>query len=259
MSSYRRLMRRLARPRSRPESDAPFTARYEGPDWAYRRQRVLERLQIDMVIDVGANQGQYAVDVRRGGYGGRIASMEPSSDQFARLEATSSNDDLWSVHQLALGAEPGTATLHVAANEGKSSSLLPQKDLHFGTTETMRYVDTETVEVQTIENIAPTIAGQDERILLKVDVQGVELDVIRGAGSLLPRVLAVEIELGLLPMYESQPDWRAVLDAMDDWGFTLFALDPGYSDWESGRLIEMDGLFVRDGLAEIGRDRSAAK
>jgi hypothetical protein len=41
-------------------------------------------------------------------------------------------------------------------------------------------------------------------------------------------------------------------------GFTLFALDPGYSDFDSGRLVEMDGLFVRHALAEIGRLGQAA-
>lgn len=257
MANARRLLRRLLPAPTRSDGEAPFTARYQGPDWPYRRRRVLDRLGIDLVIDVGANQGQYATDVRRSGYAGPISSIEPSSEQFARLQALAADDPGWSIHRLALGAEPGTATLNVAANEGKSSSLLAQKDLRFGTTDTMRYVGTETVEVDTLDHAAPQIAGTAQRILLKIDVQGLELEVIRGAGGLLPRVLAIETELALMPLYEGQPEWRVVVNALEERGYTLFALDPGYSDWDSGRLVEADVLFVRQDLAEIGRPADA--
>lgn len=258
MSRATQLLRRLWSAASPRPEEPRFTARYQGPDWPYRRRRVLERLDVDLVIDVGANQGQYGADLRRGGYGGPIASIEPSAQPFARLQALTETDRSWSIHRLALGAQPGTAKLNVAANEGKSSSLLAKKDLRFGTTETMRYVDTEIVEVQTLESAAPTVAGDAGRILLKLDVQGVELDVIRGAGGFLRRVVAIEVELALLPLYEEQPEWRVVVDALEDLGFTLFAVDPGYSDWDSGRLVEMDALFVRHALAEIGGPASAS-
>lgn len=255
----RRALRELVPARPAGPQAPPFTARYEGPDWPYRRRRVLERLEVDLVLDVGANQGQYATDVRAAEYTGRIASVEPSSQQFARLAARAAADPAWEAHQLALGAQPGEATLNIAANDGKSSSLLAARGLEFGTTAQMRYVGSEVVQVQTLADAGPRIAGDAQRILLKVDVQGLELDVIRGAGDFLSRVVAVELELSLLPLYQDQPDWRALVDALQELGFTLFALDPGYSDFDSGRLVEMDGLFVRHALAEIGRPDGATR
>lgn len=254
----RRALRELLPARERGPQAPPFTARYEGPDWPYRRRRVLERLDVDLVLDVGANQGQYATDLRAAQYAGRIASLEPSSQQFARLAARTAADPAWESHRLALGAQPGQATLNIAANEGKSSSLLAARGLTFGTTAQMRYVGSEVVQVQTLADAGPRIAGDAQRILLKADVQGLELDVIRGAGGFLSRVVAVELELSLLPLYEGQPDWRAVVDELQELGFTLFALDPGYSDFDSGRLVEMDALFVRHALAEIGRPTAPA-
>lgn len=254
----RRALRELFPARARGPQAPPFTARYEGPAWPYRRRRVLERLEVDLVLDVGANQGQYATDVRGAEYAGRIASVEPASQQFARLAARAAADPAWEAHRMALGAQPGKATLNIAANEGKSSSLLASRDLQFGTTAQMRYVGSEVVEVETLADAGPRIAGDAQRILLKVDVQGLELEVIRGAGDFLSRVVAIELELSLLPLYERQPDWRAVVDELEKLGFTLFAIDPGYSDFDSGRLVEMDGLFVRRALADIGRPDGAA-
>lgn len=227
------------------------STRYGGPTWEQRRQRLFETLGTDLVLDVGANAGQYAVEIRRGGYAGRIVSFEPASETFARLREATRSDPLWTAQQLALGSAPCTATLNVAANEGKSSSFLDQREVAFGTTATMRYVGAETVEVSTLKTVGPDVASERDRIALKIDVQGLELEVLEGAGSFLDRVQAIETELSLYPMYEDQPDWRRLCDRTEELGFAFFAVDPGYSDPRSGRLIEMDGLFVREELARL--------
>jgi FkbM family methyltransferase len=234
-----------------PSPPDVVSTRYGGPTWEQRRQRLFETLGTDLVLDVGANAGQYGVEIRRGGYAGRIVSFEPASETFARLREATQSDPLWTARQLALGSAPGTATLNVAGNEGKSSSFLEQRDLSFGTTATMRYVGTETVEVSTLEAVGPDVASEHDRIVLKVDVQGLELEVLEGAGSFLDQVQAIETELSLYPMYEHQPDWRRLCDRTEELGFAFFAVDPGYSDPKSGRLIEMDGLFVREELATL--------
>lgn len=227
------------------------STRYGGPTWEQRRQRLFETLGTDLVLDVGANAGQYGVEIRRGGYAARIISFEPASETFARLHEATQSDPLWTARQLALGSAPDTAILNVAANEGKSSSFLDQRDTSFGTTATMRYVGTETVEVSTLQAVGPEVASEQDRIVLKVDVQGLELEVLEGAGSFLDHVQAIETELSLYPMYEDQPDWRRLCDRTEELGFAFFAVDPGYSDPKSGRLVEMDGLFVREEFAAL--------
>lgn len=246
MPSLRTVISRLT-----PSAPPEVTTRYGGPTWERRRERLLETLGTDLVLDVGANAGQYGIEIRRNGYAGRIVSFEPASETFARLRETSQSDPLWTARQVALGSEPGTATLNLAANDGKSSSFLDQRDVSFGTTATARYVGAETVEVSTLETVGPEIASKQDRVLLKIDVQGLEVEVLDGAGSFLERVQAIETELSLYPMYEDQPDWRELCDRIGELGFVFFAVDPGYSDPRSGRLVEMDGLFVREQLAAL--------
>jgi FkbM family methyltransferase len=242
---------RHLRSRLRAPAPPPVTTRYGGPSWEQRRGRLFDALGTDLVLDVGANAGQYGVEIRRNGYTGRIVSFEPASDTFARLCRACEHDPWWTARKQALGAEPGVATLNIAGNEGKSSSLLDQRDVSFGTTATMRYVDTETVEVATLESVGAEVASAQDRIGLKIDVQGLELAVIDGAGSFLPRVQAIETELALYPLYEEQADWRAICDRLEALGFVFFAVDPGYSDPASGRMVEMDALFVREDRARL--------
>ena len=246
----RSLVRRI-RSRLAPPPPPPVTSRYGGPTWEYRRARVFKRLGIDLVLDVGANSGQYVSEIRRHGYQGRVVSFEPASEAFTRLAEACAPDPLWTAQRVAVGSEPGTATLNIAGNEGKSSSLLAQKEFEFGTTRAARYVGTETVDVATIEHLAQSCVNGGERVYVKIDVQGTELAVLNGAGNYLSDVLAVELELALFPLYEDHADWRTICDRMAGLGFAFFAVDPGYTDWESGRLVEMDGLFVREQFAEL--------
>lgn len=88
------------------------------------------RFGCDLVLDVGANTGQYAARLRELGYGGKILSFEPLPDAHAQLLARAAADPLWEVHpRCALGAAAGTGALNVAGNS-VSSSLLPMLDLH---------------------------------------------------------------------------------------------------------------------------------
>ena len=81
-----------------------------------RRYRLLLHHDIDLVLDVGANIGQFGRELRRAGYRGRIVSFEPLADAFAALQATASQDSNWQTVQLALGSTPGVSPMHRAAN-----------------------------------------------------------------------------------------------------------------------------------------------
>ena len=198
---------------------------------------------IDLVLDVGANQGQWARELRAEGYAGTLVSFEPFAGAFDRLREAAAGDDAWEARRLALGDSTGDAELHVAANAGASSSLLPMSETHVRAAPHAGIVGEERVPVSRLDDVALP-AG--ERLFLKLDVQGAERAVLDGATETLPRVRVIECELSLVELYEGQALLAEQLARLSEAGFALWGLQPSFADQQSGRLLQADGLFVRE-------------
>lgn len=210
------------------------------------RRELLRAQVINLVLDVGANTGVLAAGLRSEGYGGRIVSFEPSSAAFAELATAAAADPGWTVRRLALGATAGEVTLNVAGNSS-SSSLLPMSALHVESAPESAYAATETVELATLESLREELVRPGDRVYLKLDVQGFELEVLKGAADVLPYVQVVDVELSLVPLYEGAPRLQEVVDILADIGFVLRSLSPVFLDPSTGRLLQVDGLFTRVG------------
>jgi FkbM family methyltransferase len=210
-----------------------------------RRSRLLAARAISLVLDVGANEGQYAQRLRAAGYGGRIVSFEPLAEVHARLERATASDRSWEARRLALGEEDGEAELNVAANT-YSSSLLPMGERHLESAPQSAYVGTETVPAARLDSIWDELARERDRVWLKLDVQGYELHVLRGAAAKLATVDVVQAEMALVPLYEGDVPWRELVDWLGERGFRLAGLEAGFGDPDTGELLQADGIFLRD-------------
>ena len=219
---------------------------------AVRRARLLSWQRIDAVIDVGANAGQYASLIRGAGYRGRIISFEPLTQAFEALAAVAANDPLWEAHRVALGARAGHARLNVS-EDLEASSLLAMEDRHVRHCPESAYVGAETVEVERLDSLCPGLLSEHERAYLKLDVQGYELEVLRGGESTLSRVAAVEAELSLVPLYEGGPLYRDVIEHLDQRGFGLVSLEAITEEPDTGHMLQLDGVFVRTGSLASAR------
>ena len=82
-------------------------------------------------------------------------------------------------------------------------------------------------------------------VFLKVDTQGNEAEVVRGAEGVLDRIVAMQLELSLVPLYEGESTYLDVLNALDRLGFDLHFITSGYFSRPLGRQIQFDGFFVR--------------
>jgi FkbM family methyltransferase len=214
-----------------------------------RRARFLDLLAIDTVLDVGANRGQYALELRRYGYRGRIVSFEPVQDAFVALARAAAHDAAWECHRLALGAAAGGAEMHVASNVA-SSSLLPMLDAHKRAAPQVETMGTEDVEVRPLDSCE---ISASMRTLLKLDVQGYEDRVLAGASRTLENVVAVECELSVQPLYEGERTFLDMLALFDRLGFALVGLAPGLTD-AAGRVVQFEAWFVRHGLSATLED-----
>jgi FkbM family methyltransferase len=204
---------------------------------------VLTRYDVDLVVDVGANVGQYASGLRLAGYTGTIVSIEPVRDVASALSSRAEDDDNWHVHQLALGAQEGVLTINVPADTSVASFLVTQawqNARHPGGVP----VRSEPVQVFTLDAQADVLMGDARRVLLKLDTQGFDLDVLRGASMALERVVAIQTELSVLPIYEGMTGYLDAIPELTALGFTpagFFNVDMD----DRLRVIELDGLFVR--------------
>jgi FkbM family methyltransferase len=207
-----------------------------------RAGRLLTNLGVDVVLDVGANVGQYARSLRDGGYRGEIISYEPLSDAFAKLEASAEDDDRWFTRNAALGAHRGTREINVAGNS-VSSSFLPMLRSHASAAPTSAYVGRETVDVSTVDEEMLTIAA--ELPFLKIDAQGFEGRVLDGSTESLSRFRGIQLELSLVPLYEGQELFDDVFHRLASEGFELWSLERGFTDPRDERLLQVDGWFLR--------------
>lgn len=201
--------------------------------------------KVEAVLDVGANAGQYGTDLRDWGYGGRILSFEPGSEAFGRLSRRAAEDDLWDCLPIGLGREQDRRELFIAGNAGQSSSLLEMSDLHIDAAPDSAIVGSETVEIETLDRVAGQLLDREARLYTKLDVQGLELDVLAGGRGLLERTVALELELSLVPLYREMPLIGDVVEALRAWGFVLFSVEPDWKAVGTGELSQLNGLFRR--------------
>jgi len=213
--------------------------------YATRLSRALAARDVTAVLDVGANVGQYATLLRRAGYRGRIVSCEPLSGAFAQLQRRAAGDGSWTTLRTAVGPERGETTINVSANSF-SSSLLPMTDAHRESAPGSAYVASETVPMTTVRALMAGNELTPERTLLKIDTQGYEAEVLAGAGDVVEQLGAVQLELSFVELYEGQELFDAHYARMRELGFRLHIIEPGFSSPDDGRMLQIDGLFVRE-------------
>ncbi|HEX9812875.1 MAG TPA: FkbM family methyltransferase [Burkholderiales bacterium] len=205
---------------------------------------IVDKFEIDLVIDVGANEGQFARDLRSF-YRGKILSFEPVSSAFEKLATAANSDPNWHVHKLALGSRESTQAINVSTST-VFSSLLKTNDYcarRFG--REALGTGNEVVSIRRLDKLLYDIAPDFEsrRIFLKLDTQGYDTEVFKGLGNKLECVVALQSEVSLIPIYEGMPHWTESIATYERAGFAVVGMFPVTQD--SDRVIEYDCLMIR--------------
>lgn len=213
-------------------------------------RNLLRRLQPEVVLDIGANIGQFASKVRELGYEGAIVSFEALPTVYDQLLHASRRDPKWTVApRAALGSGAGTVDMNVAGNSA-SSSVLPMGSLHLSAAPYSAYVDRETVRLARLDELCTGLLPGAGDVFMKIDTQGYEMEVLKGAGAVLDRTCGIQLELSLVELYEAAPTLSRMAAFVEELGFEMFGIAPGFKDPRSGRLLQAEGFFVRRG-AEV--------
>lgn len=212
-----------------------------------KRKQLFRTLGIDLVLDVGANVGQYGNQIRKF-YSGQIVSFEPVKHVYEQLKTRIADDKRWTAHQLALGSEDTTASINVAASSDFSSfaSTNDFANSTFGLG--ARRNSTEQVTVRRLESLLPELVPDfaERRVFLKMDTQGWDLAVFDGLGELANCISAMQTEVSVIPIYKEIPHWTDAIQRYESRGFSISGMFP--VNVVENRAIEMDCYLVRNSV-----------
>lgn len=208
---------------------------------AIEHEPVLRTLQVNTVVDVGANCGQFSLVARRVFPSAKILAFEPLSKPATVYRSLFEKDENSTLGEFALGDTENSVIIHVSKRED-SSSLLPistrQSEIFPGTEEDRE----ESVNVHTGDGaLASTpLIGP---VLLKIDVQGYELAVLNGLQSTIRDIEYVYVEMSFVELYSGQALAHEVISWLQAQGYRLHGV---YNPTISGGIsIQTDALFRR--------------
>jgi FkbM family methyltransferase len=208
---------------------------------------VFERAEIECVLDVGAHRGEYGRLLREYGYDGHIVSFEPVAANAQILREHARLDPNWTVMQYALGAtHEDDAPIHVSTRSDLASfrslssygqGLWPENALTH---------EVERVEQRRLDNVlvGDLSDWRDHRLFLKIDTQGWEGKVMTGAGAYLDRILGMQVEVSVKPVYDGMTRYLETLALLETHGLELTGIFPVMRDPEL-RIVELDCVLIR--------------
>jgi FkbM family methyltransferase len=202
---------------------------------------LLKDLRINCFLDVGANKGIYSKHLRMMGYDGYIFSFEPIGEDFEAVSLLARGDSLWQSFNYALGSENTKRSFNIikiSADKTQYSSFLRPIDTPIERTEI--------VEIKRLDSILADLTHQivEPRIFLKVDTQGYDLEVVKGAEGFWGRLLGIYSEISVTPIYDGMPHYTKVLEYYESLGFSLMNLFV-VSRTSHQSIIEYDCVMAR--------------
>ncbi len=202
-------------------------------------------LDINCVIDVGGHRGEYATLLRNNGYRGEIISFEPVLESYQHLMKLSAQDSNWQVHRMGLGNVETTLDINVGEHTNFSSFHEPSSYGH-ATNPHIATTAVQTVPVKRLDAIFDKIMAHipTPRIYLKMDTQGWDANVFEGTEGCRDRILALQSEMSIQPLYDGMPTWMQTIEQYQAGGYEISSMFAGFRD-DALRLSEFDCVMVR--------------
>ncbi|MGE0114272.1 MAG: FkbM family methyltransferase [Steroidobacteraceae bacterium] len=205
----------------------------------------LHHFDIDLILDVGANVGQFGQELLMHRFNGDIVSIEPLPDAHATLKETAKLYPRWTVlDPVAAGADQRMVEISIAGNS-YSSSVLEMLDTHIAAAPNSAPIGKINVQQKTLDDIFSGILSARRSVMLKIDTQGYEFPILQGASRCLENASLVLLELSLQKLYRDQMLWLDLINYMAEKGFSVWSIQPEFCDPRTGQMLQVNGLFYR--------------
>ena len=203
---------------------------------------------INLVLDVGANSGQYALSLRRFGYKKKIISFEPGSEAYFKLIKNAKNDSKWNIYEkVGLGNKRKNIKLNISENS-VSSSIKNIKKLHLINQPNSKYIKKEKTKIIKLDEVFRNFYKKNENIMLKIDTQGYEWEVLQGSKKSLRKINVIQLELSFEDLYQDQNNWLNILKFLENNDFKVFKIIDGFKNKKNGKVFQSDFFLVNKKL-----------
>jgi FkbM family methyltransferase len=208
-------------------------------------RKLLRKLEIELILDVGANVGQFAQSMRHIGYRGLIASFEPLPEIFAETRRAMTGDRKWVGFNMALGEKEEILEINRTRSSLFSSFNRPTSEGTAMFDSDNRVLETKEVQVRRLDTVLSE-SGYTKHLgktLLKIDTQGFEMHVLKGLGNYLREFPAIQCEISSVPIYERAPQMTEILAFLKSNSFRPACFFPvsWLTDWS---VVEFDSIFI---------------
>lgn len=214
-------------------------------DHLLRRMKLFDNYKINVILDVGANTGQYANIVRNSGFKGKIVSFEPLSTAYKTLKNNSITVNNWEALNFGLGDFDGESIINISANS-ESSSFLNMLPVHIKHRPESKFIGKEKVTIKKLDSVFHNFSNDSDNIFLKIDAQGYEYNILQGGNKSLNNIDGLQIEMSLEPLYEGEKLICELIGYIETKGYKLMSIEPGSVDYSSGQMFQVDGIFFKE-------------
>ena len=197
---------------------------------------------IDLVLDVGAHQGEFGKKIRESGYNKKIISFEPQKKIFLELSKITKNDPNWELHpRCALGEKNKLENLNILS-ESQCSSILNPNTNFFEFDENIKKIGTEKCNVYSLDFIVKQFYKITKNTFLKIDTQGYDKNVLDGFKENIKKIKFIQLEAGLYKLYENEMLYEYYIDFFKSINYELWNINP-FAYNKLGRLVQFDMIF----------------
>lgn len=209
--------------------------------------KILDSIETDLVLDIGANRGQFGKALYDYGYKNKMLSFEPLSFIYDSLEENSSKNELWHIYErCCVGDKEKMVAINISNLVG-NSSILEIKSTKYNVPES-HYIKKENVPQITLASLNENeLIKQAKNIFVKMDIQGYEHYVLSQLPNINYKINGFYLELSLVNLYEDQKDYLYICNQLKEFGFDLVYVEPEYI--RSNRMVQFNGLFIHKSLS----------
>ena len=217
--------------------------------WKFLPYAWLRNCNITTVLDVGANTGQFALQIHALLPEAKIYSFEPLADCYAALRKNMQGVANFESFNVALGNSNGKCSIYRNACS-PSSSLLPMQNLHKQAFPQTAHAELEEIEICRLDDMAHALELNDN-VLIKIDVQGFEDKVILGGQKVIERAHVIIVETTFEPLYQGQVLFDGIYSMLNAKGFEIRGCEEPLRNPGDTRIMQCDSIFVRKADHEI--------